>query len=333
MLLSFSEHIGRHATRNACVVTIAALLMLCACGKPDADNKSAAKADTDSPLGVSLSAAEVKSLGIATVPAAVASYRQQITGYGVVAALDVIAQADADVRTAQAAAAQSQAAAGRAQSLATGEEAAVSREIVETTQSKAATDQAALTLARRKAEATFGRTAPWQDAASRQAIMARLASGRTVLVRVTFPMGSVGNEKPKNLQIARLGNGAKTWTANAVWDAPADPTLPGRGFYALVDGSDLAQNEHVTVAIPSGTAQSGYSIPAAALIYGESAAWFYVQPKPGMFIRIKIDPDKPLGDGYFVGNSAGLHAGQAVVVNGAGLLLNRETNPSPAAGD
>jgi hypothetical protein len=250
-----------------------------------------------------------------------------------VTALDSIAQSDADVLTAQAAATQSQAAAARAQSLATGEEAAVSREVVETAQSKAAADQAALALARRKAEAAFGRNAPWRDAASRQAMMARLASGRTVLVRVTFPLGTMGNETPDSLQIARLGANAKSWTAGTVWEAPADPALPGRGFYALLDGSDLAQNERVTATIPVGAAQAGATVPAAALVYGESEAWVYVQTKPGTYLRTPVDPGKALGGGYFVPDGAGIRAGQPIVTNGAGLLLARETNPSTEAAD
>jgi multidrug efflux system membrane fusion protein len=312
------------------LLVLATLLALAACGKPAADKPAEKEAETP---GITLKAEEIKSLGIVTVPARAASYRLQISGYGVVTALDTIAQNDAEVMTAQAAAAQSQAAAARAQSLATGEEAAVSREVVETAQSKAAADQAALLLARRKTDAAFGRNAPWHDAASRQAIMARLASGHTVLVRVIFPLGALGNVVPETLEIARLGANPKSWTSSSVWEAPADNTFPGRGFYALVDGSDLAQNEHVTAMVPVGAAESGVTVPANALIYGESEAWVYVQTQPGTFLKTRIDIGKALGDGYFVADGAGIRAGQPVVTSGAGLLLARETNPSTAAED
>jgi hypothetical protein len=307
-----------------------ALLALAACGKPAADKPAEKEAETP---GISLKTEEIASLGITTVPARAASYRQQISGYGVVTALDTIAANDAEVMTAQAAAAQSQAAAVRARSLATGEEAAVSREVVETAQSKAAADQAALALARRKTDAAFGRNAPWHDAASRQVIMARLASGRSVLVRVTFPLGTLGNTIPATLEIARLGANAKNWTASTVWEAPADNTFPGRGFFALVDGSDLAQNEHVTAMVPVGAAEAGVIVPATALIYGESESWAYVQTQPGTFLKTRVDTGKALGDGYFLADSAGIRSGQPVVTNGAGLLLARETNPSTEAGD
>ncbi len=309
-------------------IGFAALMLLAACGKPAADKVAEKEAETP---GLTLKAEEIKSLGIATAPAHTASWRQQITGYGVVTALDAIAVNDAEVMTARAAAAQSQAAAARARSLATGEEAAVSREVVETAQSKAAADQAALMLAQRKTDAAFGHNVPWHDAASRQTIMARLASGRSVLVRVTFPLGVLGNATPATLQIARLGVNPKSWTTSTIWEAPADNTFPGRGFYALLDGSDLAQNEHVTAAVPVGAAQAGVTVPAAALIYGDNEAWVYVQIRPETFLKTKIDIGKPLGDGYFV--TDGIRAGQQIVTGGAGLLLARETNPSTAAED
>jgi hypothetical protein len=315
--------------RDRRIFALAALLFLTACGK--SDNKAEAKSG-EVAAGVTLKSEELKSLGIATAPAVMAQYRMQISGFGTVVALDTIAQTDADFMTARASAAQSTAAANRARSLATGDEAAVSREIVETAESKSAADQAALALARRKAEATFGRQSPWRDEASRQSVMAALASGKVVLVRATFPLGQ-DTQPPRTLEIARLGAGGKTWLAKEVWEAPADPNLPGRGFYALVAGSDLAQNEHVSAMIPVGAAQPGVTIPASALVYGESESWVYVQTKPGTFLRTKIATDKPIGDRYFVANGGGIGAGQAIVTSGAGLLLSRETNPSTEAGD
>ena len=114
-----------------------------------------------------------------------------------------------------------------------------------------------------------------------------------------------------------------------IWEAPADNAFPGRGFYALLDGSDLAQNEHITATVPVGAAQAGVIVPAAALIYGDNEAWVYVQTRPETFLKTRIDIGKPLGEGYFVAD--GIRAGQRIVTGGAGLLLARETNPSTEA--
>jgi hypothetical protein len=306
--------------RRAAIIA-AALLLLSACGKTDKPAE-AEKEAAEAP-GITLKAEEIASLGITVQPATAAQFSGRISGYGVVTALDTIAQADSDFLMAQAAAAQSQAAAARARSLSTGEEAAISREQLEVAQSKAAADAAALGLAERKTEAAFGLRSPWRDTATRQAVMRRLASGDAVLVRGTFP--ATGGAVPRSLEISRMGTDGKTWTAHTVWDAPADAAVPGRSFYALVDGSDLAQNERVTAAIPTGAAQAGAKIPAKALVFGESEAWAYVQTGAQTFLRTKVDISRPLGDGYFVNN---IKPGDKLVVDGAGLLLARELNPS-----
>lgn len=321
----------RQMATRAGIMAIAALLLLSACGKQGAD-KPEAKEDADTP-GVTLKAEEIQSMGITVRPAVTAQYQGQVSGYGVVTALDTIAQADSDFLTAQATAAQSQAAAARARSLATGEEAAVSREQLEAAQSKAAADQAALALARRKSEAAFGLNSPFRNPDARARVMGEFASGAAVLVRVTFP--ATGGEAPRQLIISRMGADAKSWTTATIWNAPADPSVPGRSFYAIVHGSDLAQNERVTAAIPSGAPQAGVKIPAHAVVFGESEAWVYVQTAARTFLRTKVDTSRPLntgegGDGYFV---TGIKPGDKIVVDGAGLLLAHEVNPSTEAED
>lgn len=156
--------------------------------------------------------------------------------------------------------------------------------------------------------------------------MQRLASGAAVLVRASFP--PISGPAPKRIEFSRMGADRKSWTAHTVWDAPADTAVPGRSFYALVEQSDLAQNERVTAAIPTGTPQAGAKIPARALVYGESEVWVYVQTAANTFLRTKVDISRPLDDGYFVNN---LKPGDKVVTEGAGLLLAREVNPSTQA--
>ena len=311
-------------------IVFALSLLLAACGPGAAPDK---KEDKDAGPGVSLSAEEVKGLGIETAAASAARFQKEVTGYGIVTALDSIAQTDADFMTASAAASQSQAAAARARALGTGDEAAVSREVVEAAASKAAADQAALALARRKADAVFGIHAPWQNPAERAAIMARLASGKTILVHVTFPLGALGRAAPSAIKITRLGADGQSWMSAKVWDAPSDPAFPGRGFYALVDGSDLARNEHVIAAIAAGASENGILVPASALLMGEGEASVYVETGGNHFVRTRIDIGKPMANGYFVRPGGGIAPGQKVVTQGAGLLLSHEINPSSAAED
>ena len=315
--------------RGLMAAALAALLTLGACGKgaTEADKKD----DKDAGPGLALTADESKALGIVTVAAPAASYRAQISGFGMVMSMDNIAQSDADVITAQAAAAQSAAAAARAKELSTGADAAVSREVYEAAESKAAADQAALALANRKAAAAFGQNAPWSNGGERAGIMARLQSGRSVVVRVTFPLGAV--VAPGSLVITRLGAGGKSWTSNIVWDAPADPTIPGHGVFALVDGSDLAQGERVTASVPVGVPQAGVNVPAGALVISDSQDWVYLEDAANHFLRVPVNISMPMGDGYFVPSGKGIAPGAKIVTSGAGLLLSREINPSTDTGD
>lgn len=317
---------------KAGILGIAALLLLVACGKSGDQAKPEAKEDADTP-GVTLKPEEIQSLGIATVPVKSTVWLRQVTGYGTVVPLDTIAQSDADYLTAAAAAAQSEAAAQRARSLSTGEEAAISREQLEAAQSKAAADQAALALAKRKSDAAFGIHAPWHNEAERRQLMGELSSGRTVLVRVTFPLGALPGAVPSKITIARLAAAGQSWTSSRIWEAPADPTLPGRGFFVLVSGSDLALNEHVFASVPVGQAQSGVWVPASALVMGDDANWVYLEDRDKHFMRSPIDTSKPLNDGYFVPAGGALAAGKKVVTEGAGILFSRETNPSGGSGD
>jgi hypothetical protein len=310
------------------------LLLLCACGKSDE------KADASKPpekkeaqSGVTLSAEQVEGLGITTAKAEPAQYRAETSGYGTVVPLDTIAQADSDFLTAQALAAQSSAAARRDVYLFKDQNGAISREAMEAAVAKAASDEAQLTLAQRKAQAAFGLDPPWESAGRRGAIMGRLSSGTLVLVRVTFPLGALSDRLPESLFFTRLGGGGRRWSGNEIWRAPADPAFPGQGIFALVAGSDLAQNEHVTAFVPAGALQPGVNVPANAVVYGEGESWVYVRKGADNFQRVRIDTGHTAGDGYFVPQGAGIAPGDAVVTSGAGLLLARELNPSTEASD
>jgi len=266
-------------------------------------------------------------------PAASVNYQPGVAGYGMVTGLDCIAQSDADLVTAEATASQSAAAAARARDLSTGEEAAISREQLQVSEAKAASDQAALALARRKADAAFGLHPPWRSGEARARIMAALASGRTVLVRATFPLGSLGQSAPHSLTVTPLDAGDKSYVTREIWDAPADPAVPGRSFYLLLDGSGLSQGQRVNVTAPAGAAETGVRVPASALVLSASQTWVYVETKPGTFERKAVDISKPMAGGYFESAGSGIAANQSVVTNGAGLLLARETNPSTEAED
>ena len=51
---------------------------------------------------------------------------------------------------------------------------------------------------------------------------------------------------PSSLRAAHIGAGKPTgWKMNPVWDAPADASVPGRSFFALLKGSDVGEGTAV----------------------------------------------------------------------------------------
>ncbi len=323
---------------------LVALLGMAMCGlggchrtptTPDAKEAETPQPGTkESEAGVSLTAEQVEKMGIATQSAKAMDYRDEIAGYGVIVPHDAIATAVAEVTSAQAAQEQSRAAEARARSLA-GTPGAMSADAVETATRQLVIDTVAVALARRRLSSVVGSGLP--DALAAGSQLQELASGEAKLLRVTFPFGALQGAMPAVLRAARLDGAmpgttpdAGGWTVHSLWSAPADPTLPGRSFFAVLKGGDASEGERLLVWAPGpGPSQRGVLVPAAALIISAGKYWCYVEQKPHVYVRREIATDRPIAAGYFV--TQGIAADDKVVTAAAGLLLAREMNPSTEA--
>ncbi|HEY8948382.1 MAG TPA: hypothetical protein VIM56_05820 [Rhizomicrobium sp.] len=268
---------------------------------------------------------DIAHLGLLVQPLKPARYTPRVHGYGVVSDLTALAAADAAVETAQAAARQSQADVQRARAL-FAQGGAVSKQSVDAAEKQAATDQAALLLARRQEVVQFGPQLPWRGKHAEASILRELTSGDVALVRATFPLDSITAAQPQEISVTHLSAQQDPigWTSKRIWSAPADPTIPGRSFFVLIAKSDLQSGEHVLVASPTGPTVDGVEIPSDAVVLSEEKTWCYLQIAPGQFQRVQIDLSHPRGSGYFVKAKPGL----SVVVRGSGLLLARELGAS-----
>jgi hypothetical protein len=180
----------------------------------------------------------------------------------------------------------------------------------------------------------WGQGAPWRTTQERTQLLARLTSGDTVLARVTFATSALGDAGLSSIRLQRVDSAAnaRRWTSSTIWGAPADPAVPGRSFFALIAGArGLSPGERLLVSLPTGRTENGIVIPAAAVLIAEGQAWYYAAEILPLiipfapyedFTRQMLDLGRPSGDGYFV---QGGTTGQTVVVQGAGLLLARET--------
>jgi len=294
--------------------------------------------DEDEPpeRNVSMDAPTVARLGISFGKLEPAQFLAQTRGFGMIMGFDTVAQTDSELTTAEVAVAASQAALTRARALFNAN-VSVSRQTVEAAERQAAADSAQLALAQRKAVAVWGPNLPWRNSAERSALIAKLAAGDLALARVTLPTSAVGDSVPKVLTLERVdaAQGARNWKATTIWNAPADPTVPGRSFFVLIDAArGLVPGERLIAYLPMGTAQKGVVVPASAMLIAEGKAWYYtverLQPAiPAApierFTREELDISRPTDAGYFVPNG---RVGQEIVVTGAGLVLARETGTS-----
>ena len=282
---------------------------------------------------VKLTSEEVAKLGIATAAAAAVQYVPAKQGFGVVMSHDAIAQAVADVTTAQAGLRLSQAALARIARL-DGTAGAQSAEAHESAARQAAVDAAALRLAQAKLSALLGQRPPWAGQNDSK-MLTELAEGHAKLLRVTFPLGVLNGAAPNGLRVSRLDAATvgERWAARPVWDAPFDSGIPGRSFFAMLQHTDLGEGERVLIWAAgdnhSERPESGIVVPPTAVVVIDGKYWCFVEREPGVFSRATIDISQPTADGYFVKD--GIKPGNLIVTSAAGLLLARQTNPSSEA--
>jgi len=293
---------------------------------PAADQKDKAAPAAE---GVTLKPEELEKSGIVTVAAAATTHAPETSGYAVVMTREAIAQAVADLTTAAAAERQSRSVLARGRNLA-GTPGAMPVEAQEAAERQATVDHAALVLVEQRLSAIYGRNAPWKDN-YRGPQLASLAGGTTKLARVTFPLGALGATTPGTLRFSHLGDtqGSKSFESVTVWSAPADASIPGRSFFAVLKGGDAGEGERLVAHAPVGAAEAGVVVPFSAVVINSGKYWCYIEEKPGSFVRTEIDTSTPTDTGYFV--KAGIAPGAKIVTASAGLLLAREINPSAEA--
>ena len=311
------------------LLTVWAALLIGGCHPaappPDAAKPDAAKPAADKEAsGVTLSAEQMEKIGLQTEEAKATNYAGETGGFGTVLPHESIAQAVAELATAEATEKQSRAALARAQRL-KGTAGALSSDVEEASARQAAVDKAALDLATQRLSATLGQKAPWSGGGG-QKLLFELASGSTRLVRITFPLGALSGDVPQNLRVSRIGSAAdgKRWTVAPVWAAPADANVPGRSFFAVLRNSDLGEGERIIAGAPLGAARAGVMIPADAVAVSEGKYWVYVEDKPGHFVRTAINADTAVDDQYFVFGA--LKPGDKIVTSGVAQLLAQESN-------
>jgi hypothetical protein len=292
--------------------------------KGDAEDKKSEEGDKGKE-GVTLTQEQIEKLGVTLDAAQATQYRAESAGYGVVLDHQAIAQAVADLQTAEATAQFSKASLERARQL-HGTPGAMSADLEQTAEQKSAVDSAALTLTTEKLSSTWGMQPPWKNNVHDSRVRS-LAHGSTQLVRVTFPLGSLPGT-PEELHGGRVGSSRPEATSSMrpVWVAPADVMIPGRSFFAMLPAGTVAEGERLQVWAPTGQPVSGALIPTAALVMSGGKFWCYLEKGPGTLVRVEVDTNRPTSGGYVV--TEGIKAGDKIAVTAVSQLLAKETGSS-----
>ena len=297
------------------------VIALAGCGgKADKPHEQSA-AEAKPALGVALNDEERGKLGVELGDITPATFQPTLDGPSQIIDAQTVVAAMADLDKATAEARTSEVALKRARDLYRADK-TVSAETLEAAERQAAADQAQLAIARAHASLEFG-AAPWLAAERRDALLAALARGDTLLVSATFPSG-LPAVRPANLALRRIGTEiGEFWITTEIWSGPSDPNVPGPTLLGLLSTPHgLSYGERLIASVATGPEVSGSVVPASAVVLSGGEAWCYVEESDDVLARRRVDIGRPLPQGYF--QASGFTPGEHVVVAGAGLLLGRE---------
>ena len=283
---------------------------------------------------IRISAAAQERSGIETARLPPATYLEQVRAYGMV--LDAArltdlsnsyANAEAQLRTAQAKIAFSRAAFERAQKLYDTQQ-SVSLQLLQSAEATFRGDEAAVGAAESQVR-TLAATAyqEWgpvlgKSLVDKSPVVARLIGREDFLVQVTLPPGvSVANPTAA-ATIDSPGNAraAITFVSTAT---RTDPRIQGLSFFYLAAAeSGVLPGMNALAFLPSGPIVEGVDVPGDALIWWQDRAWVYRRIEPEAFARTRITTDQPAAAGGYVVKD--LPKDAEVVTRGAQLLLSEE---------
>ncbi|MYN16786.1 metal transporter [Rugamonas sp. FT107W] len=162
-------------------------------------------------------------------------------------------------------------------------------------------------------------TALFRQLSSSKAVVARVTSA--TMDNVPFPE-RIALDTPEGRRVA----------ARQLSPSPqADPALQGVSYLYLVERSIPTGTRtfaHVAAAA-SGPAVAGVAIPGNAIVWYGGQRWSYVRTAPDRYTRRPVSATDEYPDGVVV--TKGFHAGEAVVIRGAQLLLSEEQRPQGIA--
>lgn len=154
------------------------------------------------------------------------------------------------------------------------------------------------------------------------------ADGQSALLAVAMPVDSPA---PAGDTVVLSLPGRSSLPAHLIGTSPrADPVVQGATFFYRADGAGLRTDQRLTATVPlAGTAQTGVTVPTAAVIWYAGQPWAYVETAAGHYQRRPLSVAARNASGWF--EASGFRAGERIVVRGGELLLSQELLPPPGA--
>jgi hypothetical protein len=280
---------------------------------------------------VKLPLATQRKLGFVIQPLKAAVRTASIAGFAKVLDPGPLAQLDADIQSAQAAATASAAEAARSRAL-NADDQAVSTKAMQAAEAQARGDAAKLALLRRRVGLEWGDGLARMSDRQRGALVADLAGGRAALVRIDTSSGQgQAGLRGVALEFGALGvfRGVVLGSARA-----GDPRLMSPGLIARIGGANavlLSTGLSAPVRLSASGPIRGVIAPRAALLRSGGETWVYIRTAEDSFVRKPVAHGMVDPGGLFV--SSGFKPGEAVVTKGSAALFAAETNVGEAGGD
>lgn len=289
---------------------------------------------------IDLSPSEQANSGITTIKLIQTKHQAQLTAYGSVVSIQDLAK---DVQTFEAAKAQlakskenlliSQNNFERTKSLY--EKNLASEQNYQTTQAAFLSDQADMSSA--QSNFTSLRSSileQWGDKLSKWIFnstpeLQRLLSLDDILIQISLPPDEMDMKAPVNIYVQSSLESKKILCRFVSAGHLASSQFQTKTLYYITSGASLSGGMNVKAFLPAGKNLNGVIVPASSIVWYQGKAWIYKEKSPNKFIRVEVDVDNPVDDGFFLPNNKDIiNPGVTVIKNGAQLLLSEELAPA-----
>ena len=312
--------------RASMLLLSACALVVAGCSQPAGELAADAAAEPAAD-GVHMDAETQTRMSVRAEALAASTAPQTAEGFGRVVDVGPLAAIESEMSAAQAAAAASQEEYHRLAALASQDQAASARS-VEAARAQAATDAARAKLAGRRIGLEWGASLEKMSEAERSRLLTDIAAGRAALLRIDAP--SAGTKITK-VSVRLEMDSAPIPVAIIGQAAAADARLQTTGLLGVVRGdaaATLPTGRLLQADLELGTAETGFFIPASALIRADGHVLVYVKTDRNIFERREVGTGRVTAGGWFI--SEGIAAGDQVVIDGAASLLAAEQGPVEA---